>query len=144
MQTSKVFVVSLILMISCGPVQGQEEEVTEIIYRTMTRGSQKTVTIKADSVGVEIRGIENSNKQLVLTPEQWQELLKLCKTIELKALESMYASTENQSSDRRAAAELIVISNKGEYHSPLFDEGNPPEKLVKLVERLSPYLNLQE
>lgn len=140
MRTSKIFLVSLILMITCGPVQGQEEEVSEIIYRTMTRGSQKTVTIKADAVSVEFRGIENSKKQLALTAEKWQELLQLCKTIELNALESMYGSTENQSSDRGAAAELILITNKGEYHSPLFDEGNPPDKLVKLVGHMSSYL----
>ena len=106
----------------------------------MTRGSQKTVTIKADAVSVEFRGIENSKKQLALTAEKWQELLQLCKTIELNALESMYGSTENQSSDRGAAAELILMTNKGEYHSPLFDEGNPPNKLVKLVGHMSSYL----
>lgn len=134
----------VIFLFSCSEINGQEEQIKEITYRTMTRGSQKEVVVNANTLRTQGSGIVTFQNKVELSADQWQTYLEECRTLQLSAFESLYASVEAQSVDRGAAAELIIITDQGEYHSPLFDENNPPEELDGLLALLKPHLAVQE
>jgi endonuclease III len=134
----------LIILFSCSEINGQEEQIQEITYRTMTRGSQKEVVVTANQLRAQASGVLSFQNTEELSADQWNNYLEKCKSIQLATLDDLYASVENQGVDRGAAAELIIVTDQGEYHSPLFDENNPPQELEPLLALLKPHLVVQE
>ena len=126
-----IMIIAFAVMDACNAQHS--EEVVEIVYKTYSRGSSLEMKVSPNQLVYKTRESESSTP---LTSEQWKSLTLLCDEIALDKIKDFPAPSNRRWGDMAAHANLIILTEKGNYRSQTFDAGNPPEELLLLIKEL--------
>ncbi len=127
-----VLFIGLTLM-SCNAQDSSDLEVIEIVYREDARGSSLYCSLKEMQLEVTRSGLQSDERQLALGGNQWNQLVGMIKDLNLGSIDQLEVPSNDRASDRTGTAALIIKTNNQEFESVLFDAGNPPAELEKLI-----------
>ena len=114
----------------------QEQKIGTITYEANTRGFYEKVWITKDSISfTNDRDLKDITASKCATKD-WDTLINLVKGINLKELPELEAPTKKHQFDGAAMATLAVNVNNQIFKTKIFDHGNPPEAISKLVNKV--------
>lgn len=132
-----LFILSIIAVVSCAsskPEKHSEDIVIE--YSAMTRGSNKKVVVKHDTVATEEFGRKKTSQVTVITKEDWKMLMNELEKVNLDDMENLKAPTDKRLYDGALIATLTVIYKDKTYRSNSFDHGHPPAEIAPVVNKV--------
>lgn len=135
----KYMFISLILVMfqNCtGQNKDKKNELQYVSYSAATRGSSFICKMNADSILIDISGVENVSNRSQLEVGDWRTLSELVKQLNLDSIPFLEAPTDNRYNDQVRIAEVEIKKGEKLYVSNAFDEGNPPKELKALVDKL--------
>ncbi len=108
-------------------------DLKEVTYEANTRGKNMELKITADSI---IYKDNHKIKKLKTTSDTWKEITKIASKIDMHSIANFNPPSEKRISDKALHATLKVDVNDGLYVSQVFDHGNPPKELKRLIDLL--------
>ena len=129
------FILSLVLLSSCGPKMTQEVKESTITYQALSRGFYLNVEIKGNKMTI-IRERESLGKDYVLSNADFKEISRLYQKVTLKELNDYKAPTEKRFYDGAAIGNLTVNYQGKVYNSQGFDHGNPPVEIAEFINKI--------
>jgi hypothetical protein len=134
MKTIFTIFLSVFLAKGCAGQNGDIEQAT-VVYEAMSRGFFKSVVIENKKVYI-INQREGERQEVLLSDNEWKELVAAFKEIKLDEMKSMKAPTDKRTYDGAMQAN-ITITLKGEiYTTPGFDHQYPPKRVEKFINKL--------
>lgn len=117
---------------------GQNNEIiTEISFKSGSRGSEKTIIINPDSAFFEtIRRISpgsTSKNKVKIKKSDWRKLITSISKYKLTELVNLASPTHLRESDGANSSTITITTDKSKYECGSFDDSNPNEKLSKLM-----------
>ncbi len=119
---------------SCSAQSSSDLKVLDIVYREDARGNNLYCKVTPSKLEMNRMGLTEENRNLELSPSQWDVFVKALQQIDLPNLADLEPPSEGRATDRAATAQLIVKTTTGEYSSSLFDAGTPPEPLEEVID----------
>ena len=129
------FILSLVLLSSCGPKMTQEVKESTITYQAVSRGFFLTVEIKGNKMVI-IRERGSLGKDFILSNADFKEVSRLYQKVTLKELNDYKAPTEKRFYDGAAIGSLTVNYQGKSYSSQGFDHGNPPVEIAEFINKI--------
>lgn len=129
------FILSLVLLSSCGPKMTQEVKESTITYQALSRGYFLNVEIQGNKMTI-IRERESLGKDYVLSNADFKEISRLYQKVTLNELENYKVPTEKRFYDGAAIANLTVNYQGKVYNSQGFDHGNPPVEIAEFINKI--------
>jgi len=120
-------------LLGCNAQESPELDVVEIVYREDARGSSLYCSLKEMQLEVTQSGLQSDERRVVLEGNQWNQLVTMIADLNLSSIDQLEVPSNDRASDRTGTAALIIKTNNQEFESVLFDAGNPPLELQKLV-----------
>ena len=105
-------------------------------YEASTRGFYEITEITKDSI---LFSTDRNLKEVEASKcnnEDWNELIKLLKEIDVKTLSKLESPTSKHQVDAAAMATFTVKINDDIYETNVFDHGNPPKPISSLVNKV--------
>lgn len=134
MKTIFTIFLSVFLAKGCTGQNGDIEQAT-VVYEAMSRGFFKSVIIENKKVYT-IDEREGKRQEVLLSDNEWNELVASFKDIKLDEMKSMKAPTDKRTYDGAMQAN-ITITVKGEtYTTSGFDHEYPPKGIEKFINKL--------
>ncbi|WP_440879865.1 hypothetical protein [Tenacibaculum sp. C7A-26P2] len=124
------FLILFFIVIYSSFSQESENSFDSLIYKASTRGSFLFLKVTTETALYKTNEKEKSFK--VSTKDQ-KRLLDLLNEIEFAEIQKYKAPTDNHSTDRAKQAEFLLIKGGNKYKSSIFDDGNPPHELKKII-----------
>ena len=124
----------------CGESDNKDLENTIIEYTANTRGYFYKITIQNQMVTVSNDRKGNDNPTPTkLSDSDWKEIITDFKAINLEEIPNLEAPTKYRFHDGAAMANLKINYQEKVYESQTFDNGHPPEKIAKLVNKVNSF-----
>ena len=131
---------TIILAKGCGESDKKDLETTIIEYTANTRGYFYKITIQNQMVTVSNDRKGNDNPTPTkLSDSDWKEIITDFKTINLEEIPNLEAPTKYRFHDGAAMANIKITYQEKVYESQTFDNGHPPEKIAKLVNKVNSF-----
>ena len=127
----KVF--SLIILLFVSSKCFQNEVLHKVEYKAETRGVSKNITITKNNC---IYKTLSKSDEFKTSTEDWQTITKLVENLNLETLKNLEAPSSKSHIDVAMQASITIIFEGKTIESAYFDDGNPPEELTELVEKL--------
>lgn len=108
----------------------------KVIYTAQTRGANLEYTIDNKSINAVSNGVEGKNGRTSLKSDDKEAIVALIGAIELENMKNLIPKSQNFTLDRALIANVIIVTNGKEYESSTFDHGNPPSKLMSLIDKI--------
>lgn len=117
---------------------GQEDAIREIRFETFSRGYQKTITLRPDSIFISEQNPKAGDIEARRATEkrEWEQLTGAVSDLPLTELDNLESPAKNRASDRALHSRITIKTGRGEYKSREFDGYNPHKKLDPLVEQI--------
>ena len=112
-----------------------QDEMT-IIYVASTRGFYEKTWITKNSISFTTDRSLKNVMAFKCKEEDWNTLLTLLNEINLKELPELEAPSKNYQVDGAAMANLSIELNTETIQTQIFDHGNPPKAIFKLVNKV--------
>lgn len=112
----------------------QQEDVT-IGYTATSRGSYKEVHIKNAMITVK-NGRDSKAISKPCSEEQWNDIMKELKSIDVTSLEKLEAPTQKRFFDGAAIANFKITIKDTTYQTPAFDHGAPPKEIKVICDKI--------
>ncbi|WP_432672314.1 hypothetical protein [Flavobacterium sp. SM2513] len=129
------FILSLVLLNSCGPKMTQEVKESTITYQALSRGYFLNVEIQGNKMTI-IRQRESLGKDYILSNADFKEISRLYQKVTLKELNDYKAPTEKRFYDGAAIGNLTVNYQGKTYNTQGFDHGNPPVEIAEFINKI--------
>jgi len=132
------------LFISCKEKEGSlsqhfsttQEKNILIEYKAFSRGYFMAISIDENLIKkYKDRTLKEFHSQKC-SEQNWASILLYLDTIAVEKIDRLTAPENKSSLDRKAQAQLKIISGKNTYTSVSFDHGNPPKELKLLVDTI--------
>jgi len=127
----KFIIIFIILFSNCNTFQ--ENSVIKIEYKAATRGASKFISVSKNDCQSDLLNNKSSFKT---SKEDWEAILNLLDQIDINAIENLERPSDISSTDRAMAASIKITFKDKTIESSLFDDGNPPKELKKIVAKL--------
>ena len=129
------------LIFSSLPIFSQNNEIiNEIIFKTGSRGGEKTIIIHPDSAFFEtIRRSApggTTKSKIKIKKSDWHKLITSISKYKFIDLVNLASPTHLRESDRANFSTISIVTNKSKYDCGAFDDFNPNEKLSKLMKAI--------
>jgi hypothetical protein len=108
----------------------------KVIYKAQTRGSILEYAVDNKSIIANSNGVEGKNGITFLKSDDKEAIVALIGAIELDNMKNLIPQSQNYTLDRALIANVIIVTNGKEYESSTFDHGNPPSKLIPLIDKI--------
>lgn len=133
---TSLLLLAVIIATGCASTMLKQNDEITIEYQAITRGSNREVILKKDSM--EVRNLTDSSKAFIasLTKEQWEGFVKELDKIELEKIAELKAPSEKRFYDGAAIGTFTAIINGTKYRSSSFDHGNPPAEIAVIVSKM--------
>ena len=132
------FILSLVLLSSCGPKMTQEVKESTITYQALSRGFHLNVEIKGNKMTI-IRERQSLGKDYVLSNADFKEVSRLYQKVTLMELNDYKAPSEKRFYDGAAIGSLTVNYQGKIYNSQGFDHGNPPVEIAEFINKIDSF-----
>ena len=114
-------------------MNAQDGPLLKVEYTAQTRGVLKHILASSDSIHYQYQDLV---KNLKISAQDWNTLKEMVSGLDLKSLEQLKAPSNESSRDAALEAHVSLIFQDKTINSSVFDSGNPPEELRKLVDQL--------
>lgn len=105
-------------------------------YKATSRGYANYVSVSEQTVQTSSDRSLKKIETFSCDKKDWEALKGLVKPIKPQDLKNLKAPSVNYQRDGAAAATLTITQGNIAYITPTFDEGNPPNEIKKLVNKL--------
>ena len=112
------------------------QDVMTITYEANTRGFYEKVWITQEAINTTTSRNQKSELHKACPKADWDELMRLVSEINIADLASLEAPSKAFQYDGAAMATLKVTQGDTVYTTPLFDHGNPPKTIAKVVKKV--------
>jgi hypothetical protein len=114
--------------------QDQTSDFKSVTFESMTRGGNRFVEVRADSIVV----MKNRQKKTFKTDKaDWQKVVKIVQALKLNEIETYPAPTSKRAYDGAWHSTLQVIgASDKQYSSNSFDDEVAPKELLSLMKCL--------
>lgn len=127
----------IILIFSVNNCSNQEiASIESFQYETNTRGSSAVYRVSLNTIIVERKGMNASEKSGKISEEQWNSLLEKASAINASKLSELEAPSDSRATDAALMASLSIRKKDTVYETNTFDHGNPPMMVKPLVEAI--------
>ena len=113
-------------------------EFIDVELNSRTRGFSEALII--NQAGMFIKKTERgivSTSDHILSDNDRKIIQKILHNISIESIESLQPPSKEHASDKAMITTLIIRSiNGSSVTSPMFDKGNPPEEIKKLVDHI--------
>ena len=134
MRTSLIALIVMIFTVDCS--KPDQTAITSISYETFTRGSSTIYKITPQNLKITSSGLNSSEASMILTQEQWSELLAELEGVEVSKISQLKSDSEERARDATAHAILSIRKNDTIYKTNSFDHGNAPVAIRPLIEAI--------
>lgn len=107
----------------------------EIVYETLSMGSNKQIIINFEKVKI-INWLTKEERERELSNKERNEIEKALNQIDLNTIGQLKAPTDKRLYDGAPHAVLIIRNEDKEIKSTSFDHGEPPQELKKIVDEI--------
>lgn len=134
----KAALLLLPFLFSIFPPGGQKDAIREIRFESFSRGYQKTISLRPDSIFISEQNPKTGDIEARRATEkrEWEQLTEAVSNLSLTELNELEPPSKNRASDRALHSRITIKTAKGEYKSREFDGYNPHKKLDPLVEQI--------
>ena len=140
MKLFAMILLSVFLGKSCSSQSKNDLKTAVLEYTANTRGFYQKITIQNQLVVVSKDRNDNGIKEETkISDADWKELIVYFENIELDSLSTLEAPTGKRFHDGAAIANLKITYQGKTYGTPAFDNGFPPEKIKKLVDKINSF-----
>ena len=124
-------------VVTSGKVAMQQIDVPTIYYEANTRGFFIAIKVENQTLYIsKERGFKEYSDSKTLLDEDWAEISKLAKAVNLEKVKDLKWPTEKRYYDGAAHANIIFESNGVQYPANGFDHGFPPVEIETLVNKI--------
>lgn len=121
-----------------------QEQVSQVEFRTMTRGYQRSVVITADSVFDITTGSDERIIRRATDSTEWMAIQKTIAGIRLTDLMNLPSPSMSRASDAARHSTIIITNNAGKEYSHGFDNENPHDMLRPLMKQISSMISTEK
>lgn len=107
-----------------------------ITYQALTRGFFEKIWINQQFINFSNDYNLDLVQKVACPIEDWNELLNLIDSIDVKSLQKLEAPSNTNHYDAAPAATLEITTNNNTYKTPIFDHGNPPKSIEDIVNKI--------
>ncbi|HYG01780.1 MAG TPA: hypothetical protein VD927_05000 [Chryseosolibacter sp.] len=108
----------------------QNVSVEKIEFSTLTRGYQKRITIREDSVITSVQGRgEDQVQKRITTKAEWDKLVDAVRTIDVSNVSALQSPSSKRSFDGAMHSLIRVVTKEGETYEHAFDDEEPHKDL---------------
>ncbi|WP_296381890.1 hypothetical protein [Winogradskyella sp.] len=107
-----------------------------VIYKALSRGSFEYIQVSESEVLVSSDRNLKEMDTYKCGKEDWNEISKLLKAIDIEAFQKLKAPTDKRLYDGAAHTTLSIIRGDLYFTTPSFDEGHPPKDIEDLVNKV--------
>lgn len=136
MKVVYIFFTFLLMYKSCDSTAQDNQNLISIHYQSYTKASVFECTINKSDIKIKKIGFDAFELDDTIEEKNWKKLKLLVHEIDLSKINSLKSTTEERASDKSATGKLIIKTKNEIYSSSLFDDDNPPESLVDLVDKI--------
>ncbi len=104
-------------------------------YTAQSRGPYKCIIINKKTISI-VSKREGKPNTKTCSEADWNNLMKVLKTIDVENIPSLKAPSEDRFFDGAAIGNLKITYNGTVYESQSFDHGNPPKEIATLVKEI--------
>ncbi len=131
---------SIFLGKSCSSQTKNDLKTAVLEYTANTRGFYQKITVQNQLVLVSNeRSGMGLQEEIKISDADWKELVGYFENFELDSLATLKAPTEKRFYDGAAIANLKITYQGKTFGTPAFDNGFPPEKIKKLVDKINSF-----
>lgn len=134
MKTIFTIFLSVFLAKGCSGQNGNIEQAS-VVYEAMSRGFFKSIIIENKKVYT-VNERDGKRQEVLLSDEEWKELVDTFKEIKLDEMEQMKAPTVKRTFDGALHANLTITLKDETYKTPGFDHQYPPKGIEKFINKL--------
>ena len=132
----KVYLILISILVTSGSCNITPQNETKLItYEASTRGSSILISITPE------RLIHNDETSTI-TAKDWNSIINLLSKINLEAIHTLEAPSQNRFRDAAMAAQIKITTSQQTYISSQFDHGNPPNELSLIVKEILSLANI--
>lgn len=114
----------------------KNKDAIEITYVANTRGFYEYINISKEHILFSVdRDLKKVDK-VACSKKDWDTILSLLSNIELAKISELEPPSKKFQFDGAAMATLELKTIKQQVKTPIFDHGNPPEIIAKLVAKV--------
>jgi hypothetical protein len=131
-----ILIFVLTFLTACSGLKHQSKNVF-LTYEASTRGS--FVKITADAKQWTFTR-DRDGKEVQTTPmkkEDWNQMIDLLEKANYEKLDSFQAPSNDRARDAAMIGKFFVKVKDKEYKSVMFDHGNPPTEIEKIVSKMT-------
>lgn len=116
----------------------QDETIEEIRFESFSRGYQKTLILRPDSILLREMNPKTGDIEAsrAMKKEEWKQLQQAASSLALAEIPNLRSPTRGRAADRALHSTLTIKTRKGEYRSPEFDGYHPHKALLPLAEQI--------
>lgn len=145
MKLITLFLLCISLCKNCSSSSQNDLKNAVVEYTASTRGFYTKITIKNQLISIsKDRNSTSLPAETKISDADWQELIELFKTIDLKTISTLKSPTEKRFYDGAAIGNLKVNYKDKEYQSSSFDHGFAPEEIKKVVDKINSFVKKEE
>ncbi|MCW2120485.1 hypothetical protein [Flavobacterium sp. 7A] len=142
MKTLAILLFSLFMSKGCQDSTQQEQDLkkTVIEYVANTRGFYQKIKVENKLISItNDRSGNEKARTIILSENDWNELVVLFQKVKLEELSTLKAPTEKRFYDGAAIANLKINYRGKEYQSASFDHGYPPAEIKEIVNKINSF-----
>ena len=108
----------------------------EVTYKTFSRTSFDFILVSESRILTsEDKGLQNTSTNQTESND-WEEIKALIEAIDLNTIPKLKPPSTKHQYDGAAHATVAIIMGDTEYMTPTFDQGNPPQTIKDLVNKV--------
>ena len=131
-----VILFSLFMNNECNQKNQDDTKLESIKYQATTRGYNYECLIDKDSIKVVSSGIKDGSSLGTIQEKDWEAFKTMIKELDLSKISNLEAPSAKSHTDRAAVGSLQIVVGGEVYESATFDDGNPPDELQPLLDKM--------
>lgn len=111
-------------------------DIQKVVYEGQTRGYFLRIEVTEKQIDVyKVYGATTPTTQAI-TVKEWKAIVEAVEALELSTIHTLASPSHDRTRDAAIAAQIIIITSKGQFKSSTFDHKNPPSALTTLASQI--------
>lgn len=134
MKLGYIILILSVNLMGCGNSNQTKDLVESIQYESFGRRSTFKFNMDKEKIRIQKTGLDSYEIEAKTLGADWEKVMALLSQVNIPGLGDIEVPSTLHTSDRAPSGQLQITSNGKTYGTPTFDDNNPPESLVKLID----------
>lgn len=112
------------------------ENKIEVKYQALSRNSFDFILISKSNILISKDKNLQDVEKYPISAEDWEAINKLIEAVDTETIKNLEPPSKKHQFDGAPHTTLAIIQGDVEYMTPTFDQGNPPEEILALVNKV--------